>query len=117
MRTRSSSTRRRTNKKLFRRAKGFRGGRRKLIRTAKETLLRSGNFAYRDRRARKRNMRQLWITRISAAVRQRGMLYSQFVQGLRKAEIGLDRKMLADMAVRDPEAFDTVVETARLALR
>lgn len=117
MRTRSSSTRRRTNKKLFRRAKGFRGGRRKLIRTAKETLLRSGNFAYRDRRARKRNMRRLWITRISAAVRQRGMLYSQFMQGLRKAEIGLDRKMLADMAVRDPEAFDTVVETARSALR
>ncbi|GAB6164778.1 50S ribosomal protein L20 [Thermostilla marina] len=116
MRTRTSSTRRRTNKKLFRRAKGFRGGRGKLIRTVKETLLRAGNFAYRDRRARKRNMRRLWIIRISAAVRQRGMLYSRFVAGLKKANIELDRKMLADMAVRDPEAFDAVVDAAKAAL-
>ncbi|ASV75492.1 LSU ribosomal protein L20p [Thermogutta terrifontis] len=117
MRTRTSATRRRRIKKLFRRAKGFVGGRRRLLRTVKETLIRAGVYAYRDRRVRKREFRRLWITRISAAVRQRGMLYSRFIDGLKKAGIELDRKSLAEMAVNDPEGFDRVVEQAKAALQ
>lgn len=116
MRTKTSATRRRRVKKLFRRAKGFVGGRRRLLRTVKETLIRAGVYAYRDRRVRKREFRRLWITRISAAVRQRGMLYSRFIDGLKKAGIELDRKTLAEMAIHDPEAFDRVVNQAKAAL-
>jgi len=83
----------------------------------KETLVRAGVYAYRDRRARKRVFRRLWITRISAAVRQRGMLYSRFIDGLNKAGIKLDRKALAEMAISDPEGFDQVVEKAKEALQ
>jgi len=117
MRTKTSATRRRRVKRLFRRAKGFVGGRRRLLRTVKETLVRAGVYAYRDRRVRKREFRRLWITRISAAVRQRGMLYSRFIDGLNKAGIEMDRKTLAEMAVSDPEAFDQVVEKAKVALQ
>jgi len=117
MRTKTSATRRRRVKRLFRRAKGFVGGRRRLLRTVKETLVRAGVYAYRDRRARKRVFRRLWITRISAAVRQRGMLYSRFIDGLNKAGIKLDRKALAEMAISDPEGFDQVVEKAKEALQ
>ncbi len=117
MRTKTSATRRRRVKRLFRRAKGFVGGRRRLLRTVKETLVRAGVYAYRDRRARKREFRRLWITRISAAVRQRGMLYSRFIDGLNKAGIKLDRKTLAEMAISDPEGFDQVVEKAKEALQ
>ena len=116
MRTRKGAARHRAKKRLLKRAKGYRGGRGKLIRTAKETLLRAGAFAYRDRRVRKRQFRRLWITRINAAVRQRGMRYSEFIHGLKKAGIELDRKTLSEMAIHDPAAFDQVVAQVRAAL-
>ncbi|MBN2216350.1 MAG: 50S ribosomal protein L20 [Pirellulales bacterium] len=116
MRTTKGAARNRAKKRLFKKAKGFRGGRNHLLRTTKETLVRAGVYAFRDRRARKRNFRKLWITRINAAVRERGMRYSEFIHGLDQAKIELDRKILADMAVRDPEAFDQVVQAAQEAL-
>ena len=116
MRVSKGAARRRAKKRLFKRAKGFRGGRGKLLRTVKETVLRADVFATRDRRVRKRDFRSLWIVRINAAVRMRGLRYSQFISGLKKANILLDRKMLADMAVADPVAFDKVVELAKAAL-
>jgi len=117
MRTTKGAARRRAKKRLLRRAKGYRGGRGKLIRTVKETLLRSGAYAYRDRRVRKREFRRLWIIRLNAAARQRGMRYSELIAGLKKAEVGLDRKTLSEMAIHDPEAFDTIVALAREALQ
>ena len=96
--------------------KGFVGGRRKLIRTAKETLVRAGVYAFRDRRNRKREFRKLWIIRINAAVRMHGLRYSEFVAGLKKADIELDRKILADMAVADPQGFEQVVALVKNAL-
>ena len=116
MRTLKGSARARARRRLFRRAKGFVGGRRKLIRTVKETLLRSGVSAFRDRRARKRNFRQLWIIRVNAAVRERGLRYSEFINGLKKAGIELDRKSLSEMAIHDPPAFDAVVAQVKQAL-
>jgi len=116
MRTRKGSARNKAKKRLFKRAKGYRGGRGKLLRTVKETLLRSDQYAYRDRRTRRRNFRRLWITRINAAVRERGLRYSEFIHGLDKAQINLDRKILADIAVHDPEAFDTIVDAVKQAL-
>ena len=116
MRTTKGAARRRAKKRLLRRAKGYRGGRRNLIRTVKETLLRSGAYAYRDRRVRKREFRKLWIIRINAAVRQRGMRYSEFIHGLQKAGIELNRKMLAELAVSEPSAFDVIVDEAKRAL-
>lgn len=116
MRTRKGAARTRARKRLMRAAKGFWGGRHRLLRTVKETLLRAGHYAWRDRRARKRQFRRLWITRISAAVELRGLRYSEFIHGLQKAQIGLDRKMLAEMAVNDPQAFDQVVQMAKEAL-
>lgn len=117
MRTRNVSARRRAKARLFRRAKGFRGGRGKLLRTVKETLVRAGVYAYRDRKVRKRDFRRLWIIRINAAVRQRGLRYSEFVHGLQLAHITLDRHILAEMAVHDPEAFDLVVQQVKQALQ
>ena len=116
MRTTKGAARNRAKKRLFRKAKGYRGARGKLLRSVKETLLRSGAFAYRDRRTRKRQFRKLWIIRINAAVRQRGIRYSEFIFGLNQANIKLDRKMLADMAVHDPEAFDHLVELVKESL-
>ena len=87
-----------------------------MLRTAKETLLRAGVFAYRDRRNRKREFRKLWITRISAAVRAHDMTYSQFINGLTKAQIELDRKTLSEMAIHDEAAFKAVVDQAKAAL-
>ena len=116
MRTTKGSARGRAKKRLFRKVKGFWGGRKNLLRTAKETLLRAGQFAFRDRRARKREFRRLWIIRINAACRQRGIRYSEFICGLTKANIPLDRKILADMAVHDPQAFDAVVEEVKQVL-
>lgn len=97
-------------------AKGYRGQRSRLYRKAKEQMLHSLNYAYRDRRARKGDFRQLWITRINAAARQNGVTYNRFIQGLKAAEIEVDRKMLADLAVNDPNAFAVLVETAQKAL-
>jgi large subunit ribosomal protein L20 len=116
MRTQKGSARARAKRRLFRRAKGFVGGRRRLIRTVKETLIRSGVSAFRDRRARKRNFRQLWIIRVNAAVRERGLRYSEFINGLKKAGIELDRKSLSEMAIHDPQAFDAVVAQVKQAL-
>ncbi|MBQ2555992.1 MAG: 50S ribosomal protein L20 [Thermoguttaceae bacterium] len=116
MKVSKGAARRRAKKRLFKRAKGFRGGRGKLLRTVKETVLRADVFATRDRRARKREFRKLWIIRINAACRMRGLRYSQFISGLKKANIILDRKMLADVAVSDPAAFDKIVEAAKAAL-
>ncbi len=116
MRTTKGAARRRAKKRLFRQAKGYRGGRRNMLRTVKESLLRAGAYAYRDRRVRKREFRKLWIIRINAAVRERGLRYSQFIHGLQKAGIELDRKMLADLAVSDPAAFDVIVEEVKQAL-
>jgi large subunit ribosomal protein L20 len=116
MRTTKGAARNRAKNRLFRKVKGFVGGRRRLLRTAKETLLRSGVFAYRDRRTRKRDFRRLWIIRINAAVRERGLRYSEFIAGLGRAKIALDRKILADMAVADPAAFDQVVALVKAAM-
>jgi len=116
MRTKSAVPRHRAKKRLFKRVEGYVGGRRKLLRTAKESIIRSGVYAHRDRRRRKREFRRLWIIRINAAVRERGLRYSQFIAGLEKAGIELDRRTLSEMAIADPTSFDAVVEQARAAL-
>ena len=116
MRVTNAVPRHKRKKRIMKRAKGFRGGRGKLLRTAKETIIRADVFAYRDRKTRKREFRRLWITRISAATRMNGMSYSQFINGLLKAEVALDRKQLAEIAVSDPQGFTSLVETAKAAL-
>lgn len=115
MRTTKGAARHQAKKRLFKRAKGYVGGRRRLLRTVKENLVRAGVYAYRDRRNRKRDFRRLWIIRISAATRLHGLRYSEFIAGLKKAKIELDRKMLADLAVTDAEGFGAVVELAKQA--
>ncbi|MHC4712461.1 MAG: 50S ribosomal protein L20 [Planctomycetota bacterium] len=107
--------RHRAHKRLFKRAKGYRGGRSRLLRTVKESLIRAEAYARRDRRTKKRNFRRLWITRISAACRAREVTYSSFINGLMKAGITLDRKVLSAIAIEDPAAFDRLVEEARAA--
>jgi large subunit ribosomal protein L20 len=97
-------------------ASGYRGQRSRVYRKAKEQVSHSLVYAYRDRKQRKGDFRQLWITRINAAARANGMTYNRFIQGLRLAEIEVDRKILADLAVNDPAAFASLVETARAAL-
>src|SRR4030081_3310719 len=94
-------------------ASGYRGQRSRLYRKAKEQMLHSLNYAYRDRRARKGDFRQLWITRINAAARANGITYNRFIQGLRLAEVEVDRKILAELAVSDPAAFTALVELAK----
>ena len=116
MRTTKGAARNKAKKRLFQKTKGYRGGRNNLLRTAKETVIRAGAFAFRDRRVRKREFRKLWIIRINAAVRERGLRYSEFIAGLKKAQIELDRKTLAEMAVSDSAGFDAVVEKVREAL-
>jgi large subunit ribosomal protein L20 len=101
----------RKKRKLHRLTKGFVGGRRNLMRAAKETLDRSLAFAYRDRRARKREFRRLWIVRINAALRERGYTYSKFIHALTVKGVDLDRKVLADIAVTDPKGFSYIVES------
>ncbi|MBI1737535.1 MAG: 50S ribosomal protein L20 [Candidatus Rokubacteria bacterium] len=104
---------RQRRKKVLKRAKGFVGGRHRLYKTANETVLRAGAFAYRDRKTKKRASRSLWIVRINAACRMAGTTYSRFMAGLKKAGIGLDRKVLAELAVRDPQSFAKLAETAK----
>ncbi len=116
MRTKKGHARAKAKRRLFDKVEGFVGGRRRLFRTAKETLVRSGVFAFRDRRVRKRQFRELWIIRINAAARERGLRYSQLMCGLAKANVGLDRKSLAELAVSDPAGFDAVVAQAKQAL-
>jgi large subunit ribosomal protein L20 len=107
--------RRRRRKKVLKQARGYWGRKHSSYRLANEQLMRSGAYAYRDRRARKRDFRRLWITRINAAARREGMSYSEFIHGLDEAGIEVNRKMLADIAVRDPEAFRRFAELAREA--
>jgi large subunit ribosomal protein L20 len=115
MRTTKGAARARAKRKLFKRAKGFRGGRGNMIRSVKETLVRAGVFAYRDRRIKKRTYRNLWIIRINAACRMRDIRYSEFMHGLKAANIELDRKSLAEIAVSDPDGFDAIVAAVRQA--
>lgn len=107
---------RRRRKAVISRAKGYRGEKNSSFKRAKEQLLKSDGYAYRDRRTKKREFRKLWITRINAAARQEGMSYSQLMHGLKVAGVEVDRKMLADIAVNDSEAFRRFTETAREAV-
>jgi large subunit ribosomal protein L20 len=116
MRTRKGAARTQAKKRLLQRAKGYVGGRRRLYRTAKESVARAGAFAYRDRRNKKRTFRALWIVRLNAACRERGIAYSRFVNGLKKAQIELDRKSLSEIAIVDPKGFDKIVEAVKKAL-
>jgi large subunit ribosomal protein L20 len=113
MRSKSGAARNQAKKRLFKRAKGFVGGRRRLLRSAKETLLRAGMFAFRDRRAKKRDFRKLFIIRLSAAAEMRGLKYSRLIHGLKLAKVGLDRKSLSEIAIHDPETFDAIVAKVR----
>ena len=116
MRTRKGAARTQAKKRLFKRAKGYRGGRGNLLRTVKETLLRAGVYAFRDRRVKKRQFRRLWIIRINAACRARGIRYAEFIYGLKKANIELNRKSLSEIAIVDPKGFDTIVDKVKEAL-
>jgi large subunit ribosomal protein L20 len=116
MRTRKGSARRQAKRRLFQRAEGYVGGRRRLYRTAKENLVRAGRFAYRDRRRKRRDFRRLWIIRVNAAARMHGVRYSEFIAGLALAHIQLDRKILSDMAIHDPSGFEVVVNAVKKAL-
>ena len=113
MRSKNGSARNKRKKRLFRKVNGFVGGRRRLLRSAKETLLRAGMFAFRDRRAKKRDFRKLFIIRLTAAAEMRGVRYSRLIHGLRLAKIGLDRKSLSELAIHDPETFDAIVVKVR----
>lgn len=104
------------HKKILALAKGFRGRRKNVFRIAKQAVMKAGQYAYRDRRARKRVFRQLWIARINAASREMGVTYSRFMAGLKKAQIDIDRKVLADLAVNDPAAFSSIVEKVKAQL-
>jgi large subunit ribosomal protein L20 len=104
---------RRKHRAVLRRTRGLRGARRLLFKPANEALLHAQAYAFRDRRQRKRDLRRLWIVRINAAVRRSGLSYNRFVQGLRRAGVEIDRKVLADLAVRDTGAFARLVEVAK----
>ncbi len=115
MRVRTGTVTRRRHRKIIKAVKGQYGSRGRLFRRSNEAWLKSSWYAYRDRRSRRRDMRRLWITRINAAARLNDLSYSRFIYGLKQANIALDRKVLADMAVRDPGAFAQVVEAAKAA--
>ncbi len=116
MRTTIGHARRQSKKRLFKAAKGYRGARSKNLRTVKESLLRSGAFAFRDRRSKKREFRKLWIIRINAAVHQHGLRYSEFIHGLKLSNLELDRKTLSELAIRDSQGFSAIVDQVKLAL-
>lgn len=103
---------RRRHKKVLKQAKGYYGARSRVFRVAKQAVIKAGQYAYRDRKQRKRQFRSLWITRINAAAREHGLSYSRFMNGLHKADIAIDRKVLADMAVNDKEAFAELAKVA-----
>ena len=104
------------HKKILKQAKGYYGARSRVFRVAKQAVIKAGQYAYRDRRAKKRVFRQLWIARINAAARELGLTYSQFINGMTKAGITLDRKVLADIAVHDIKAFGAIAEKAKASL-
>lgn len=116
MRVKTGGNRRRRHKKVLRKTKGYWGTRSKLFRRANEAWLKSQWYAYRDRRQRRRDLRRLWITRINAAARLNGMPYSRFIYGLKQANVELNRKVLADIAVRDEDTFAQIVEVAKSAV-
>ena len=109
-------TARARHKKVLVLAKGYRGRRKNVYRVAKQAVMKAGQYAYRDRRQRKRQFRQLWIVRINAGARQHGLSYSRFINGLKKAGIAIDRKMLAELAVYDKQVFAVLAEKAKAAL-
>ena len=111
----ATMTRKRRNK-VLRLAKGYYGSKSKLFKTAKQAVMKSGNYAYIGRKQKKRDFRRLWIARISAACKMNGINYSTFINGLKKANIDLNRKMLSEIAISDPEAFTALVEKAKAAL-
>ena len=115
-RTHSGPFRKRRIKKILKRAKGFRAGRSKLQRAAREAVMRAGRYGYFGRKIKKRDYRAMWIIRINAACDQRGLPYHRFINGLRKAGVELNRKALAELALSEPKAFDELVETAKQAL-
>ncbi|NIJ40756.1 large subunit ribosomal protein L20 [Parvibaculum indicum] len=104
------------HRKVMNKAKGYYGRRKNTFRVANQAVEKAGQYAYRDRRTRKRNFRALWIQRINAGVREHGLTYSRFIDGLGKAGIEVDRKVLSDLAIREPEAFKALVEQAKSAL-
>ncbi|MBL4827963.1 MAG: 50S ribosomal protein L20 [Spongiibacteraceae bacterium] len=106
----------RRHKKILKQAKGYYGARSRIFRVAKQAVIKAGQYAYRDRRQRKRQFRALWITRINAQSRANGLSYSRLIAGLKKASIGLDRRVLSDIAVHDKPAFAAIVEKAKAAL-
>ena len=112
-RVRRGNRRRKRRKKILKLAKGYRGARSRLFRTSTEAVDRALNYAYRDRRTKKRGFRRLWITRINAAARLDGMSYSKFIYGLKRAGVNIDRKVLADIAVSDPGGFSKIVHLAK----
>src|SRR5690554_5077574 len=107
---------RRRHKKILKQAKGYYGARSRVFRVAKHAVIKAGQYAYRDRRQRKRQFRQLWIARINAGARVNGLSYSKFINGLKKASIEIDRKILADLAVHEKAAFAALVEKAKASL-
>ncbi len=109
-------TARANHKKVLKKAKGYRGARSRVFRVAKQAVTKAGQYAYRDRKAKKRMFRRLWIARINAAARERGISYSRLMQGLKKANIDIDRKMLADIAIADADAFGSIVDKAKASL-
>ena len=104
------------HKKILKQAKGYRGARSRVFRVAKQAVTKAGQYAYRDRKAKKRMFRRLWIARINAAARENGLTYSRMMQGLKIAEIEVDRKMLADIAIADAMAFTAIVDKAKAGL-
>ena len=115
-RVKTNVQRTKRRKKILKQAKGYRGGRHRLYIPAKETVERGLQFAYRDRRAKKRQFRKLWITRINAAAREHGLSYSRLIHGLKAADVEIDRKLLADLAVNDHVGFARLAETAKAQL-
>lgn len=107
---------RKRHKKILKQAKGYYGARSRVFRVAKQAVIKAGQYAYRDRRVKRRNFRTLWIVRINAGVRQQGMTYSRFMNGLKRASIDLDRKVLADLAIFDQVAFQQLIDLSKAAL-
>ena len=114
-RAKTGTVRRKKHKKVLKRAKGFWGLRSRSFKVAQQTLLNAADYEYRDRRDKKNDFRRLWISRINAAARQEGMSYSVFMSGLKKAGVEINRKVIADLAVQEPEAFRKLVETSKAA--
>jgi large subunit ribosomal protein L20 len=113
VRTKYTPARKKKKKKVLKQAKGYYGAKSRLYRTAKEAVTRSLVYAYRDRKKKKRDFRRLWIARINAACRSQGISYNRFINGLKKAQVGIDRKIMADLAVHDPDTFNQLVEIVK----